>query len=96
MNRAQRRAAAARNPHLRRIQAVEDHRAALAEQLRQQALEIARTTPTAGETTADALAALDAFIAQMSGDGSELVAGPALEVLRAHRDSLAHSIEPPN
>ena len=95
MNRAQRRAAA-RNPHVRAIEALEEHRAELAEQLRQQALEIRRTTPTPGETTAQALEALEAFIAQSSGDGSELVAGPALEVLRAHRDDLARSLERPN
>lgn len=95
MNRAQRRAAA-RNPYVARILEVEDHRAQLAAQLRQQALEIRRTTPTPSETTEQALAALDAFIAQMSGNDSELVAGPALEVLREHRDELARSLERPN
>jgi hypothetical protein len=93
VNRAERRAAA-RNPHVRRIAAVEDHRIDLAEQLRQQALEIQRTTPGPGETTAEALAALEAFIAGMAGH--ELLAGPALAVLRAHRDDLTRSLEQPN
>jgi hypothetical protein len=69
---------------------------ALAEQLRLQAVEIARTTPSPGETTAEAIAALDAWIAEQADAAQELVVGPALAVLRAHRDELARSLERPN
>lgn len=95
MNRAQRRAAA-RNPHVARIVALEDHRIQLAEQLRLRAVEIRRTTPTPGETTADAIAALDAFMSELSANGSELVAEPALAELRSHRADLVRSLERPN
>ena len=95
MNRAQRRAASS-NPHVQRIDALERHRIALEEELRQQAAEIRMSTPAPGETREQALVEVETSIADLSGDQYGLVAGSALEVLRALRDDLAAAIARPN
>ena len=54
------------------------------------------STPAPGETREQALVEVETSIADLSGDQYGLVAGSALEVLRALRDDLAAAIARPN
>jgi hypothetical protein len=82
MNRAQRRSTE------RRLSGIERQRVALEEDLRSQAAAIRAAGPGPGETLDEAIAALDASIADLSGPEWLLVATSAVAELRAYRDDL--------
>lgn len=67
---------------------LEQSRAGLEEQLRAQAAAIRASSPAPDETPAEALAAVEASIRDLEAPEYALVAGGALEELRAFRAEL--------
>ncbi len=90
MNRAERRRGARRGPSpiVAAVKGAEAARARAEADLWAQAHEIRLTSPSPGETPAEALAAVDAFLAELDGPQYEFVAGRAIDELRLLRADL--------
>jgi hypothetical protein len=90
VNRAERRRGARQGtpPIVKAVQGAEAARARAEADLWAQAHDIRLTSPSPGETPAEALAAVDAFLAELDGPQYEFVAGRAIDELRLLRTDL--------